>query len=106
MIESLIFLGDWQQHVKKQVMDALEVLFSPDPNRVTIRFVRHSPGRRRNAETTMYDIATTSKSDSLAVRSAFAKYRHKESPVVRPAELKDINVFPLVIMLKFSIVSQ
>jgi len=77
-------------------MDLLRVLLKPEQNKVCLQFVRHSPGRRRGSEQTLYDVCTDSKSSASMVKAAFAQFRRKDNPVPRPPELKDINVFPLV----------
>lgn len=96
MIGFNLFLGDWQRHVQGQVSTILKAIFDPDANPVSIRFVRHSPGRRRSSDLTMYDVCCATPESSELVRSSFAKYRRRDSPVPRPASLQDINIFPLV----------
>lgn len=91
-----MFPGDWQRFVQNQVVDVLSAIFSPDTNPVTLRFVRHSPGRRRNAEITMYDVCCSTKEMADLARSSFVKFRRRENPVPRPPLLKDVNLFPLV----------
>jgi hypothetical protein len=72
------------------------ILLSPGPNPLVIKFVRHSPGRRRSSDSTMYDVCCSTKECSELIRSAFAKFRRRENPVQRPAELANINIHPLV----------
>jgi hypothetical protein len=84
-------------------MSALSTLFSPDPNPVVIRFVRHSPGRRRTSDSTMYDVCCSSVAQSESVRTLFAKYRRKDNPVEKPPELANVNIHPLVGLLAHSV---
>ena len=77
-------------------MKALNAVFHPDPNPVSIRFIRHSPGRRRGSDLTMYDVSCASSQQASLVRSTFAKFRRRENPVTRPAGLEEINIHPLV----------
>jgi len=74
----------------------IDVLFGSQPHTVVVKFVRHSPGRRRNSDTSMYDVATDSKASAELVKSTFALFRRRENPVSRPPQLVDVNVFPLV----------
>jgi hypothetical protein len=90
-------LGAWQKHVQEQVRECLTAMFNPAPCTVGIKFVRHSPGRRRNSELTMYDVACETREGSELVRSTFAKYRHRENPVTRPPLFADINIHPMVL---------
>jgi len=80
-------------------MDLLDVAFRPGVNPVVIKFIRHSPGRRRSSETSMYDVCSSSKANADSVKLVFSQYRRRENPVPRPPELKDINVYPLVSLL-------
>jgi len=77
----------------------INILLKPDPGTFCVKFVRHSPGRRRGSEQTMYDVCMSSKVSADAIKSGFAQFRRKENPVVRPPEFADINVFPLVSIL-------
>jgi len=92
----LFFIGEWQKAVQDQVSKILDVLFAPESNLVSIRFIRHSPGRRRSSDLLMYDVNCGSAYHGGLVRSTFAKFRRRENPVPRPPELKDINIHPLV----------
>jgi len=92
----VFFSGDWQRHVQGQVLEMVRVLLGTEDHQIVIKFVRHSPGRRRNAETSMYDVATASKANAYLIKSTFSQFRRKENPVPRPPELADVNVFPLV----------
>jgi len=82
--------------VQEQVSKVLDLIFAPESNLISIRFVRHSPGRRRGSEVTMYDVNCGSAVQGGLVRSTFAKYRRRDNPVPRPPELKDVNIHPLV----------
>jgi len=86
-------------------MSAISKMLNPDENPVKIRFIRHSPGRRRNSELTMYDVSCETKEMSELVRAGFAKYRRRQNPVSRPPELADVNVHPLVRLVFLKIVS-
>ena len=70
-------------------------MFGSEPFDLDIRFVRHSPGRRRN-DTTMYDVCLGSVAQSEAIRARFSQYIRRDSPVARPAELTNISIHPLV----------
>ena len=80
-------------------MKTLDAVFHPEPNPVSIKFVRHSPGRRRGSDITMYDVSCDTASQAGLVRSTFAKFRRREKPVARPASLENINVHPLVFIV-------
>ena len=98
----MILLGEWQRHVRGQVEKVIAAIFSPDQFAVDIKFVRHSPGRRRN-DTTMYDVCTASAAMSEAIRNKFSQFLRRDNPVVRPPELAHITIHPLVsIALRFS----
>ena len=73
-------------------------MFKPEPFVTDIRFVRHSPGRRRN-DSTMYDVCLGSSVQSEAIRTRFAQYLRRENPVARPPELQNIAIHPLVIII-------
>ena len=88
-------LGEWQRFVKDQVDKLITVMFSPDPHNVAIRFVRHSPGRRRN-DVCSYQVCTASAAQSEAVRGRFAQYLRRASPLPRPQELNNVSIYPLV----------
>ena len=82
--------------MKKQILDLLHILLKSDHSKVSLQFVRHSPGRRRGSDQSLYDVCTDSKASASMVKAAFAQFRRKDNPLPRPPELKDINVFPLV----------
>ena len=87
--------GEWQKHVRGQVEKLISVMFHPEAFNADIRFIRHSPGRRRG-ETTMYDVCTGTAALSEAIRSKFSQYLRRDSPVQRPPELLGISLHPLV----------
>ena len=88
-------IGDRQKHVKAQVDGLISIMFRPEPNPVVVRFVRHSPGRRRN-DLCMYQVCTASAAQSEAVRGRFAQYLRRESPLARPPELSNVSIYPMV----------
>ena len=96
----LLFLipGDWQKFVREQVEKVLSAMFSPEPHQVVIRYVRHSPGRRRN-DVCMYQVCTATASQSEAVRGRFSQFLRRENPLPRPPELTNVGVYPLVCII-------
>ena len=86
---------DWQKHVKGQIEHILCAMFRPDAHPVSIRFVRHAPGRRRN-DVCMYQVCTASSAQAEAVRGRFSLYLRRESPLPRPQELTGISIYPMV----------
>jgi len=85
--------------VQSQVLQMIRSLGIPDSKPLSIKFVRHSPGRKRGSDHSMFDVCVDSKVSADLVKSAFAQFRRKENPVPRPPDLKDVNVFPLVSLL-------
>ena len=97
-----MFSGDWQKHVRGQIAKLISIMFSPESFDADIRFVRHSPGRRRN-DVTMYDVCMGSVAQSEAIRSKFAQYLRRDAPVQRPPELANISIHPLVCIFILSV---
>ena len=70
-------------------------MFSPESFDVDVKFVRHSPGRRRN-DTTMYDVCLGSVAQAESIRARFAGFIRRDKPIQRPPQLANISIHPLV----------
>ena len=94
-------LGDWQRHVKDQVTKLLVALHKPDVFSGEVRFVRHSPGRRRN-DSTMYHVCMANSAQSEAARSKFSQFIRRDDPLPRPPELMGVAIHPLVCLFLYA----